>query len=471
MTDSKTVVDIKDLKNGDKEHISICVSGHVDQGKSTLVGRLIYDLGGIDARAMEKLKNEAKAFGKESFEFAFYMDRNKESRARGITIDTRTEHFFTKTKHVTVVDTPGHRDYITNFLAGSSCADAMILLCSAKDEFAAALAKGTLQAHDQGQTRQHARFAYLQGIKQLVVVINKMDAVEYSQEKYKNVKDNVKHMLKEVGWSKDAIDNMPFVPVAAYLGDNLITETKKMSWWKGMTVANSKKEKILVKTLYDALDKYLCVPPRMTDKPLRIPISGIYQIQGIGFVATGKVEEGVIKPKDEIRFAVNGGEYSVFSIEQHHKKLDEAGPGDNIGLNIKLNKENLPKPGDVIVHKTDKILRPVKEFRCQVQTLDHPGELKVGYTPIACVRTAKIPAKMTKIIWRMGKETGNKKVDDAKIIKQNEMAELVFEPQKPMTLEAFKSCEGLGRIAFLDGNQATMLGRILDVVYEEPKTK
>lgn len=462
--------DVKELKNEDKEHISICVSGHVDQGKSTLVGNLIFKLGGISEREMEKLKKEAKEAGKESFEFAFFMDRGKESRARGITIDTRTEHFYTKTKHVTVVDTPGHRDYITNFLSGSSCADAMILLCSAKDEFAAAIAKGTLQAHDQGQTRQHARFAYLQGIKQLIVVINKMDAVEYSKDKYKNVKDNVKHMLKEVGWSKTAIDDMPFLPVAAYAGENLTTESKKMPWWKGVEVTNAKKEKVMIKTLYDALDKYICSPERNYDKPLRIPISGVYQIQGIGYVVTGRVEQGIVKPKDEIRFAVQGGEYSVFSIEQHHTKMNEAKTGDNIGLNIKLDKDHLPTTGDILVHKTDKKLRPVKEFRVQIQSL-HPGEIKVNYTPIACIRQAKCPAKLTKIIWRMGKETGNKKVEDAVLIKQNESAEVVFEPQKPMALEDFKSCEGLGRVAFLDGNQATMLGRVLEVTYEEPKSK
>jgi elongation factor 1-alpha len=464
-----TDVKVTELKNEDKEHISICVSGHVDQGKSTLVGRLIFDLGGISARDMEKLKNQAKELGKESFEFAFFMDRGKESRMRGITIDTRTEHFFTKSKHITVVDTPGHRDYITNFLSGSSCADAMVLLCSAKDEFSAAIAKGTMQMHDQGQTRQHARFAYLQGIKQLIVVINKMDAVGYSEDKYKNVKDNVKHMLKEVGWSKDAVDQMPFIPVSAYLGENLTKESTNMSWWKGAKVTNAKKQKITVKTLYDALDQYVCSPDRPVDKPLRIPVSGVYQIQGIGYVVTGRVEQGTVKPKDDVRFSVNGGEYSVFSIEQHHKKMESAGPGDNIGLNIKLDKASLPSTGDVIVHKSDNKLRRVKEFRVQVQVLDHPGELKVNYCPIACVRTAKVPSKMTKIIWRKGKETGNKQVDDAPLIKQNEMAELLFEPQKPMTLEDFKSCEGLGRVAFLDGGQAVMLGRVLDVTYEELK--
>jgi elongation factor 1-alpha len=369
-----------------------------------------------------------------------------------------------------VVDTPGHKNFICNFLAGSSCADCMVLLCSAKDEFSAAIAKGTLQEHDQGQTRQHARFAYLQGIKQLIVVINKMDAVGYSEDKYKNVKENVEHMLKEVGWSKDAIGQMPFIPTSAYLGENLTTESKNMSWWKGMKVTNYKKEKVLVKTLYDALDQYVCSPERHDDKPLRIPVSGVYQIQGIGYVVTGRVEQGLIKPKDEVRFVLHGGEYTVFSLEQHHTKMEQAGSGSNIGINLKgLDKQNLPAVGDVIVHKTDNKLRPVKEFRVQTQVLDHPNEICENYTPTAAIRTSKVPAKLTKIVWRKGKETGGKQINDAKLIKQGDMAELIFVPQKPMTAECYKDCEGLARVGFLDSSQATLIGKIVDVVYEEPK--
>jgi len=225
--------------------------------------------------------------------------------------------------------------------------------------------------------------------------------------------------------------------------------------------------------LYDALDKYICSPERHYDKPFRMPVSGVHQIQGIGTVITGRLEQGTLKPKEEVRFAVNGGVFTVFSIEQHHMKMDEAKTGDNVGVNLKgtFDRNNLPKSGDVLVHKTDKILYPVKEFKIQTQILDHPGELKVGYTPICCSRTSKTPCKMTKIVWRKGKETGGKQINDAVLIKQNEMAELIFEPQKPMTLEDFKSCEGLGRVAFLDGNQATMLGKVLEVTYEDPKSK
>jgi len=476
-----------------KPHFSICVSGHVDQGKSTLVGRLTFDLGGITEREMEKLRAEAKAEGKESFEFAFYMDRDKEARRRGITINARTERFTTPSKDFTVVDTPGHRDYICNFLSGSSTVDGMLLLCAATDEFIAATQKGTMQERNQGQTRQHARFAYLQGIKQLAVVINKMDAVKYSQEKYQEVVDAVKLMLREVGWKKDVVEQMPFIPVAAYTGENLLKPSDKMPWYKGQECTNVNKEKNHVVTLLDALDKYFCITPRPTDKPFRMPISGVYNIKGVGTVVAGNVEQGKIKVGDEIRFVSRAGKtYKVFSIERHHESAPEALPGDSVGINVKgIDKADIPATGDVMCLASDAKLKKVKEFKAMIQVMDHPGELRAratetvapeegkgkkdakpstrvrqGYTPTMAVRTAKGPVELVKIVKKMGKETGGKWVEDAIFLKENEAAECLFEPKGELTLETFKECEGLGRIAFLEGGQAVMLGQVTAVTYE-----
>jgi len=477
-----------------KPHFSICVSGHVDQGKSTLVGRLTFDLGGISEREMEKLRAEAKAEGKESFEFAFYMDRDKEARRRGVTINARTERFTTPSKDFTVVDTPGHRDYIGNFLSGSSTVDGMLLLCAGTDEFIAATQKGTMQDRNQGQTRQHARFAYLQGIKQLIVVVNKMDAVNWSQEKFQEVTDAIRLMLREVGWKKETIEQMPFIPVSAYKGENLLKPTDKAPWYKGQEVinpVNPNKEKIAVFTLLDALDKYLCIPPRPVDKPFRMPISGVYNIKGVGTVVAGNVEQGKVKVGDEIRFVGRPGKtYKVFSIERHHESAPDALPGDSVGLNIKgIDKNDIPVTGDVMCLASDAKLKKVKEFKAMIQVMDHPGELRAratetvaadeskkgskattrirqGYTPTMAVRTAKGPVEMVKIVKKMGKETGGKWVEDSVFLKENEAAEVLFEPKGELTLEAFKDCEGLGRVAFLEGGQAVMLGQVTSVTYD-----
>ncbi len=455
--------------NEGKPHVSVCVSGHVDQGKSTLVGRLVYELGGIPERELDKLKQEATTLGKESFCFAFYMDTQKEERKRGITISCNTKDFFTEKFHYTIIDTPGHRDYIKNMLTGSSCADTMILLCSANDEFTAAIAKGTVGGKDQdiqGQTRQHARFAYLQGIKQLIVCINKMDSVNFSQEKYNEVSNEVKFMLKEVGWPQTTIDQMPIIPASAWLGDNLTKPSEKMPWWKGQNYKNLNGESVHVHTLLDALNQYVCIPKRPFDLPLRIPVSGILQIPGIGYVATGRIEQGSVKVGDQLRFVLNGTSVKAFSIEMHHRQVESAGPGDNVGINVKgLDKANLPKVGDLLVLNSDTSIGKTKRFTAMVQVLDHPGELKVGYTPFCCVRTGKSSVKMVKINWRKGKETGKVQVDNPEYLKENDAAEVEFEPQQPLCVDDFKSCEGLGRCAVLEGTNAVMLGRITKVEY------
>lgn len=448
-----------------KEHISICVSGHVDQGKSTLVGHLMFNLGGVSERELDKLKKEAKTYGKDSFEFAFYMDKGKESRQRGVTIQYATTDFYSDKYHFTIIDTPGHKDYIKNMLSGSACADVMLLLCSANDESISALAKGTLQDRDQGQTRQHARFAYLQGIKQLIIVINKMDTVSYDEAKFNNVVHQVKFMLKEIGWSQQSIDNMPAIPLSAYKGDNLTTLSTKMAWWKGTEITNLNGEKVKITTLLDSLNNYVCVPKRPVDKPFRMPVSLTCNIKGIGTVVCGRVEQGMIKIGENIRFAINGSEATAFSMEMHHKNITVAKAGDAVGICCKgLDKNKLPQAGDVMVIRNDTSLKPVKSFTAQIQVLNHPNELKIGYTPYACVRTGKASVKLTKINWKIGKETNKQKITENIVsLKAEDMAEVVFEPEQPFVVEEFKNCDGLGRITILEGNDCMCIGKIIEV--------
>jgi len=455
-----------------KAHVSIVVCGHVDAGKSTTTGRLIFELGGIPEREMQKLKDEAEKLGKGSFAFAFYCDTQKEERARGVTIACTTKEFFTPTKHYTVIDAPGHRDFIKNMITGASQADVALLMVPADGNFTTSIAKGDHKAGEvQGQTRQHAVLINLLGVKQLIVGINKMDCdlAKYSKERYTEIRDEVIHMLTKIGYKKDFIEKeTPILPISGWIGDNLLKKSDKMAWWTGQDIVIGG-ETIHVDTLLDALEKVVKIPPRSPDAIMRTPISGVYKIKGVGDVLTGRVEQGSVKPGDEVVFLPTHTPSTsctgkVFTVEMHHKSVERALAGDNVGLNIKgLNKDNMPRVGDVMILKSDNTIGRVKSFVAQVQILNHPGELKVGYCPIGFVRTGRSAVKMSKINWKIGKETGNQKQESPSNLKANEMAEVEFEPQQAFVLDTFKNCEGLGRIAIMEGNSVVMLGKVTKV--------
>jgi elongation factor 1-alpha len=462
-----------------KKHVSIVICGHVDAGKSTTTGRLIFELGGIPEREMQKLRDEAEKLGKGSFAFAFYMDRQKDERERGVTISVTTKEFFTKSYHYTVLDAPGHRDFIKNMITGASQADIALIMIPADGNFATSIAKGNHKAGEvQGQTRQHALLINLLGIKQIIIGVNKMDCdlAGYKEARYTEVKEEMANVLTRVGWKKEFVDkSVPFLPISGWKGDNLITQSTNMTWWKGVDIEVPGKGKKLITTLLDALEEMVVPPERLPNKPMRTPISGVYKIKGAGDVLTGRVEQGVVKPGDEVIFlpthtanlACAG---KIFSVEMHHKSQPAANAGDNVGLNIKgLVKDNMPRVGDIMILKSYQTLKKVREFTCQVQILNHPGELKVGYSPIAFVRTARSAVRMSKINWKISKETGNKKAPEPSNIKANEMAEVVFQPQQPFVVDSFKNCEGLGRIAIMEGATVVMLGKVIECIADDGK--
>jgi len=461
-----------------KKHVSIVVAGHVDSGKSTTTGHLMLKLGGVTKREMDKLEEEAKLLKDKSFMYAYVTDTSKDERTKGVTINCTTKEFFTDRYHYTIIDAPGHRDYISNFLTGSSAADVALLMVPADGNFVTAISKeDRASGIVMGQTRSHARLLFLTGIKQLIIGINKMDSdtAGYKEERYIEIKNEMSRMLCAVGWPKNFVEkSVVFLPMSGWIGDNLVEKSANMPWWKGVDVPLKSGGSVHVDTLLDALDKMVTLPKRDPTLPLRIPVSGVHNIKGVGYVITGRVEQGTVRPGDEIVFMPSDTTSKectgkVFSIEMHHKQFPEATPGDNIGMCVKgLDKDYLPKTGDVIVLKSDKTLRPCKNFTCDVSVLDIPGELKVGYCPTGIVRTAKSAMKLTKILWRSGKDTNNVQVENPTTIKAGDTARLVFEPQKPFVCEKFENCDGLGRLALMEGGQAAILGRIIDVEFVEP---
>merc|ERR1712144_18088 len=429
--------------------MSVVICGHVDSGKSTTTGRLLFELGGIPEREMQKLKEEAERLGKGSFAFAFYMDTQKDERERGVTIKCTTKEFFTQKYHYSVIDAPGHRDFIKNMISGAAQADVAVLMVPADGNFVTAIQKGDHKAGQvQGQTRQHARLINLLGVKQLVIGVNK---------------------------------SVPIIPISGWHGDNLLEKSTNMDWWKGQNVKISKEKAMLVTTLKEALNDFVQPAKRDPEKAMRLPISGVYKIKGVGDVLTGRVEQGEVKPGEEVMFLpthtqVNPCTGKVFTVEMHHKRVEAGMSGDNVGMNVKnLKKENMPRVGDVMVYAKDTTLAASSNFTAQVQVLDIPGSIKNGYSPIGHVRCGRAACRMVQMNWKMGKDTGGEKAESPVELKTNDAAEAIFVPQQPLVVDTFENCDGLSRIAFMDGNSAVMLGKVVSVnspvTWAEGKTK
>ncbi|KAH8266534.1 hypothetical protein KR026_002969 [Drosophila bipectinata] len=275
----------------EKIHINIVVIGHVDSGKSTTTGHLIYKCGGIDKRTIEKFEKEAQEMGKGSFKYAWVLDKLKAERERGITIDIALWKFETAKYYVTIIDAPGHRDFIKNMITGTSQADCAVLIVAAgTGEFEAGISKN-------GQTREHALLAFTLGVKQLIVGVNKMDSSEppYSEARYEEIKKEVSSYINKIGYNPAAV---AFVPISGWHGDNMLEPSTNMPWFKGWKVERKEGNADGI----DALDAIL-PPSRPTEKPLRLPLQDVYKIGGIGTVPVGRVETGVLKPGCGVVFA------------------------------------------------------------------------------------------------------------------------------------------------------------------------
>jgi len=466
-----------------KVHISIVVAGHVDAGKSSLTGRLLYDMGGIDERTMEKLKKKAEEMGKPSFAFAYHMDNQKAEQERGITIACNTKEFHTSRYHYTIIDAPGHRDFIKNMITGSSQADVALLLCPADGgSFIASIAKGDHKTGEvPGQTRNHARLLNLLGIKQLIVGINKMDSEvdgeSYGEKRYVEIATEVKRILLQEGWRKDQIESeIPIIPMAGFHGENILKKSEKMPWWKGVTVKiAATKGECKVDCLLDALNDMVNLPPRNIEAPFRAPVGKVITtIKGIECVVTSRLEQGQITKGEDVIFlpthtASNPCAGKVFSIEMHHQEHPNAGPGDNVGMSMKgLPKSNMPRDGDLMIKKSDTTLKACATFVVQAMVLDHPGQIKPGYSPNCYVRTAHSACRLMAINFKQGKKsTGGQKVEEPEFIEKGDMCELVFKPNRPFVVDDFKQCEGLSRVAMLEGSVVCMIGKVVKVNFVE----
>jgi elongation factor 1-alpha len=416
----------------DKPHQNLAIIGHVDHGKSTLVGRLLFETGSVPEHIIEQHREEASEKGKGGFEFAYVMDNLAEERERGLTIDIAHQRFDTDTYDFTIVDTPGHRDFVKNMITGASQADNAVLVVAADDGVAP-------------QTQEHVFLARTLGIDELVVAVNKMDVVDYEEERFREVANEVRTLLKQVRFSTD---DASFIPISAFEGDNVAEPSDRLSWFEG-------------RTILEALND-LPEPEPPTDAPLRVPIQDVYTISGIGTVPVGRVETGQLRTGDSVSFQPSdvGGE--VKTIEMHHEEVPQADPGDNVGFNVRgVGKDDIRR-GDVC-GPADDPPKVAETFQAQIVVMQHPSVITAGYTPVFHAHTAQVAGTIESIDQKLDPASGEVAEEEPDYIQAGDAAVVTVRPQKPLSIEPSNEIPELGSFAVRDMGQTVAAGKVLAV--------
>ncbi|MFB6292919.1 MAG: translation elongation factor EF-1 subunit alpha [Halonotius sp.] len=416
----------------DKPHQNLAIIGHVDHGKSTLVGRLLYETGSVPEHVIEQHKEEAEEKGKGGFEFAYVMDNLAEERERGVTIDIAHQEFDTDEYYFTIVDCPGHRDFVKNMITGASQADNAVLVVAADDGVAP-------------QTREHVFLARTLGINELIIGVNKMDLVDYEESKYEEVKDEVGDLLNQVRFDTEKAS---YVPISAFEGDNVAEASDNTDWYSG-------------DTLLEALNGLPEVEPP-TDAPLRLPIQDVYTISGIGTVPVGRIETGVLEPGNNVSFQPSdvGGE--VKTVEMHHEEVPSAGPGDNVGFNVRgVGKDDIRR-GDVC-GPADDPPSVAETFQAQLVVMQHPSVITSGYTPVFHAHTAQVACTIESLDQKLDPSTGEVAEENPDFIQSGDAAIVTVRPQKPLSLEPSGEIPELGSFAIRDMGQTIAAGKVLEV--------
>ena len=422
----------------EKPHMNLVFIGHVDAGKSTSVGRVLLDTGHIEQHLIDKYKKEAESKGKGSFEFAWVMDGLKEERERGVTIDVAHKKFTSDKYYFTIIDAPGHRDFVKNMITGTSQADAAVLVVAAPEGVMA-------------QTKEHVFLAKTLGVNQIIININKMDATkpEWSEERFNAVKAEVTKLIGMVGYKGDAVQ---FVPTSAFKGDNVVNKSGNLSWWKGPT-------------LIDCLNN-LSIPKKPTDLALRLPVQDVYTITGIGTVPVGRIETGLLKVGETVGFSPSGAKGEVKTIEMHHETMPTAEPGDNVGFNVRGVGKNDIRRGDVC-GATNSMPSVAKTFTAQIAVLQHPSVIAVGYTPVFHLHTAQVACTFEEIQKKLDPKTGQVKEENPDFIKTGDIAIVKIRPTRPLCIEKVKEFPQLGRFAIRDMGTTVAAGMCLDIEQKE----
>ena len=420
----------------EKPNMNVVFVGHVDAGKSTVVGRLLFDTGAVSEQEMKKLREEAEKHGKEGFEFAYVMDKIKEERERGVTIDLAYRKILTQKFQISIIDAPGHRDFVKNMITGASQADSAFLVIAAP-------------AGVQPQTTEHLWLLRTMGVKNIAIIINKMDALEYNEAKFNKVKEDIGKLLQGVGIKPEAT---AFLAVSGLKGDNVAKKSSNMPWYKGPTVL-------------EQFDQFP-TPELPTNLPMTMPVQDVYEITGIGTVPVGKIETGIMKQGMKVKVLPgrtgDGIDGEVKTIEMHHETLPSAEAGDNVGINIRgVGKKDIAR-GDVVCDAA-KPLPVVKEFIATITVINHPTVLTKGYTPVFHVHTAQVPCQFTELISQIDPRTGESVKDHPDFLKNGDTAKVKIRPQGNLCLDTNKNNPYMSRFAVRDAGSTVAAGLCTEI--------
>ena len=412
-----------------KPTINVAFVGHVDHGKSTTIGRLMFDSGKVSPEELEKLKAEAQKHGKAGFEFAFVMDKFKEERERGVTIDLAYQKLITNKYEVTIIDAPGHKDFIKNMITGASQADAAFLTVSAKDGV-------------QPQTKEHVWLLRTMGVGQVAVAVNKMDVVDYKEDAYKKTVADVSNILKQAGYKPEGTT---YLAISGFKGDNVVKKSTNMPWYKGPTIL-------------EQLDLFT-QPEKPISLPLRMPLQDVYEITGIGTVPVGKIETGIMKPGQKVLIlpgrSGKGISGEVKTVEMHHEMLSQAEAGDNVGVNIRgVGKKDIAR-GDVICDAAQPATI-AEEFVAQIAVISHPTVIAKGYTPVFHVHTAQVPVQFIELIEKTSPDGVTVKNPD--FLKNGDVAKVRIKPIGNLVLETQATNPHMARFAIRDAGATVAAG-------------
>ena len=420
----------------EKQNMNVVFVGHVDAGKSTIVGRTMFDGGLVPEQEMKKLRAEAEKYGKVGFEFAYIMDNIKEERERGVTIDLSYKKLMTQKWQITIIDAPGHRDFVKNMITGASQADAAFLVIAAPSGV-------------QPQTTEHLWLLRTMGVKNISVAINKMDAIEYKEDVFNKVKEDVGKLLQGVGIN---VETTTFIACSGLKGDNIIKKSENMSWYKGPTI----------------LEQFDLFPEPNSPKnlPMRMPVQDVYEITGIGTVPVGKIETGIMKQGMKVKVLPGrtgtGIEGELKTIEMHHETLPQADAGDNVGVNIRgVGKKDIAR-GDVICDATQPI-PVVEEFIATITVINHPSVLAKGYTPVFHIHTTQVPCQFVELIAQIDPRTGETIKENPDFLKNGDSAKVRLKPQGNLCLETQKDNPFMSRFAVRDAGATVAAGMCTEI--------
>lgn len=420
----------------EKPNMNVVFVGHVDAGKSTTVGRLLFDSGIVSEQEMKKLKDEADKHGKAGFEFAYVMDKIKEERERGVTIDLAYRKILTQKFQITIIDAPGHRDFVKNMITGASQADAAFLVVAAPTGI-------------EPQTTEHLWLLRTMGVKNVAVLINKMDSVNYDEARFNKVKEDVSNLLKTVGYKPDKVT---FIAGSGQKGDNIAKKSANMPWYKGPTVMEQ----------FDSFPQ----PELPTNLPMRMPVQDAYEITGIGTVPVGKIETGIMKTGMKVIVLPGrtgkGVTGEIKTIEMHHEALPEALAGDNVGVNIRgIGKKDIAR-GDVICDAA-KPISVVEEFIANIAVINHPTVLAKGYTPVFHIHTAQVPCQFVELIEQIDPRTGQVMKKNPDFLKNGDVAKVKIKPQGNLCLETQKDNPFMSGFAVRDAGATVAAGICIEI--------